>query len=99
MIKKIYCLNCGQNSNLPVEDIAAGWHLRKTRGIAKKPKEHSILIQDALTNESIDLPYLLCDLCGSKQPDGTNVFALTYWRNENEPDYWELGFFRRIFHS
>lgn len=35
---------------------------------------------------------LICDLCGSELPHGTEALAETMWREEDVPDSWETQY-------
>ncbi|SRR6266540_1539756 len=94
MVRKILCLKCGAEFNLYQEDISQGWKIRRIEGTVKKPKDHFIEIHTlGQQQKKINIPILRCDNCDIDIIDGSKAFAVTYWRGEIPPGYWESEYF------
>jgi hypothetical protein len=90
MIRRILCPPCAQKLRPQhPEDVALGWKLRTTRGLAHKPAVHEVRIISAESTEIKTLASLVCDTCGQAIADGSEAVAVTQWRGEGEPLAWE----------
>ncbi|MDD5350022.1 MAG: hypothetical protein PHQ12_07410 [Chthoniobacteraceae bacterium] len=77
-MRRLLCSKCGDGYQQHPEDVAHGFQMRRTEGLARKPVGHG-------------LDVLLCDLCRHSIPDGAPAVAVTVWR-ENPIGYWEAEY-------
>lgn len=72
-----------------------GWQRRRVNIRAKKPAVHEVkFIANDKKAETITLPSLVCDDCGTPIKDGDAAVAVTMWRgNEFDKPYnWEKDY-------
>lgn len=92
MSRRILCEKCGVLKPMHPEDVATGWQRRCVNIWAKKPAVHEVKFTANDKTETITLPSLVCDDCGTPIKDGDAAVAVTMWRGNDEPYNWEKDY-------